>query len=83
MSSFDAMLRDLYDPARHQAAFQSPIIEMVERHLVESMVQDAAYLGSLGEHARRFELTRRRLARVEARFRAALDFSPCDCDDEW
>lgn len=77
------MLRDMYDPAMARAGLTGLIYETVKRDLDERHRQDLAYLGSLGVHARRVELTRRRIARCERRFREALDFTPCSCRDDW
>lgn len=75
----EGIMVDLFvEPLRELYNRDSPLMRALEADISRRKEEDEAYLASLSPHARKTELTRRRIVRCEARFAAALDFRRYD-----
>jgi hypothetical protein len=71
------ILEDYYLPAI-KAFEPGPLMQSIVEEMEQKRQADEAWLASLSPHARKVELTRRRIARLESRFCEALDFRRYD-----
>ena len=78
-STFTALLHEALTPLPSYG--DSPLLDELARHADERKAADDAYLAGLPGRERIYVLRMRRHAALEERFRAALDFSRCDCGD--